>query len=87
LGGELPVVSIGYEVPSSARDSGFTLVFSDARPEGLADVEIAWVCLGCLLWELPAEVGRGLGIVREYGVADLDKRAVVVGDLIRLESD
>ena len=33
--------------------------------------DISIVCLGCLIDDHP-ELGRGLGLAREYGVADLD---------------
>ena len=48
----------------------------DEPPEG-----ITIVCLHCLLDDHP-EIGRGLDIAREYGVADLDERGEwIVGDL------
>jgi hypothetical protein len=76
LGAELPVISIGYEVPESPRDSGFTIIYSDApyRDEvaRLTEDELVFVCLGCLLEELPPDVGRGLEIAREHGAARLD---------------
>ena len=76
LGSELPVISIGYERPSSPRDTGFTLIYSDAPYEDevadLTDEELVFVCLHCLLEELPADVGRGLDIAREHGAARLD---------------
>ncbi len=44
-------------------------------------------CLGCLLDDHP-EVGRGLDIAREYGVADLGEDGEwVVGDVSRLDPD
>ena len=42
--------------------------------------------LGCLLDEHP-ELGRGLDIAREHGVADLENDEWVVGDLSQLERD
>ena len=45
------------------------------------------VCLHCLLDDHP-EIGPGLDIAREYGVADPDEDGEwVVGDLSRLERD
>jgi hypothetical protein len=41
------------------------------------------VCLGCLIDDNP-ELGRGLDLAREYGVADLADGGWVVGDLSRL---
>ena len=54
-------------------DSGLTILFSDApdpdevRPD---DPRITLVHLSCLVDDHP-ELGRGLDIAREYGVADL----------------
>jgi hypothetical protein len=45
------------------------------------------VCLDCLIDDHP-ELGRGLDIAREYGVADLDDSGEwVVGDVSRLDRD
>jgi hypothetical protein len=45
------------------------------------------VCLHCLIDDHP-EIGRGLDIAREYGVADLDENGEWgVGDLSRLDPD
>ena len=53
--------------------------------EGADDPRISLVCLRCLLDDHP-EIGRGLDIARQYGVADLDENDEwVVGDLSRLE--
>jgi len=91
-GSEPPAFSIGYEQPLGPGDSGFTVLFEDAPdPEELSDEEgdelpdgISLVCLDCLLDDHP-EVGRGLDIAHEYGVADLDDDGEwVVGDLSRL---
>ncbi len=86
-----PVFSIGWDRPQWQGDSGFSLLFEDAPDPGdLPDVAgelppgISLVCLGCLLDDHP-EVGRGLDIAREYGVADLgDDGEWMVGDLSRL---
>jgi hypothetical protein len=96
-GSEPPVFSIGYEKPSGANDSGFTVLFDDAPdPEEVDQAQlsegefppgITFVCLHCLINDHP-EIGRGLDIAREYGVADLDENGEwVVGDLGRLNSD
>ena len=88
-GSEPPCFSIGWNTPFGPADSGFTVLFDDApEPEDVEDPTdhpgIALVCLHCLLDDHP-EIGRGLDIAREYGVADLDGRGVwVVGDLSRL---
>lgn len=69
-------------------------MFDDAPdPEDLDSAElpedelppgITLVCLHCLIDDHP-EIGRGLDIAREYGVADLDdNNEWVVGDLSRL---
>ncbi len=43
--------------------------------------------MACLLDDHP-ELGRGLDIAREYGVADLDELGEwIVGDVSRLERD
>jgi hypothetical protein len=100
LGSEPPAFSIGYEKPTSPHDSGFTVLFDDAPdPDDLPVVDpaqvskgelppgITFVCLHCLIDDHP-EIGRGLDIAREYGVADLDENGEwVVGDLSRLSSD
>jgi hypothetical protein len=75
-GSEPPVFSIGYENPLGAGDSGFTVLFDDAPQPDELDTEgqrpaLSIVCLHCLLEDHP-EIGRGLDIAREYGVADLD---------------
>jgi hypothetical protein len=57
-------------------------VGDDATHPGLS----VW-CLHCVIDSHP-ELGRGLDIAREYGVADLDESGEwVVGDLSRLEHD
>ena len=71
-------------------DSGFTVLYADAPdPDELDEQgrhpDVTIVCLGCLVDDHP-EIGRGLDLAREYGVADLDKNgAWVVGDVSRLE--
>jgi hypothetical protein len=65
------------------------VLFDDAPDpdelEGPEDPRISLVCLNCLLDDHP-ELGRGLDLAREYGVADLDDNdESVVGDLSRLE--
>lgn len=86
-GGKPPAFSIGYENPMGPSDSGFTVLFDDAPdPDdvGVRHPAISWVCVDCLLQDHP-EIGRGLDIAREYGVADLDESGEwVVGDLSRL---
>ena len=86
-GSEPPAFSIGYEKPLGAGGSGFSVLFNDAPdPEDVPDEDkppegISLVCLNCLLDEHP-ELGRGLDLAREYGVADLgDDGEWVVGEL------
>ena len=67
------------------------MLFDDAPdPDDVAGPEhpgITLVRLSCLLDDHP-EIGRGLDIAREYGVADLDENGEwVVGDLSRLERE
>ena len=88
-GSQPPAFSIGHEKPMWPGDSGFTVLFDDApdpdEVQGPDDPRISLVHLDCLLDEHP-EIGRGLDIAREYGVADLDDDDEwVVGDLSRLE--
>ena len=89
-GSEPPVFSIGYEEEKlGPGDSGFTVLFDDAPDpedvEGPDHPAISLVCLHCLIEDHP-EIGRGLDIAREYGVADLDDNGKwVVGDLSRLD--
>jgi hypothetical protein len=90
-GSEPPAFSIGYEREKAwPGDSGFTVLFDDAPdPEDAYPDHpgITIVCLDCLLAEHP-EIGRGLDIAFEYGVADLDENGEwVVGDLSRLSGD
>jgi hypothetical protein len=97
-GSEPPAFSIGYGEPLGPQDSGFTVLFDDAPdPEDVDEVPpdrdaleragITFVCLHCLLNDNP-EIGRGLDIAREHGVADLDEDDEwVVGDLSRLDRD
>lgn len=90
-----PAFSIGFEEEKiGPGDSGFTVLFDDAPdPEDLPDFTdelpdgVTLVCLHCLIQDHP-EIGRGLDIAREYGVADLDDDGEwVVGDLSRLERE
>jgi hypothetical protein len=90
-GAEPPAFSIGYEREKLGPwDSGFTVIFDDAPdPVEVGDQAdhpgVSLVCLDCLVDDHP-EIGRGLDIAREYGVADLDESGEwVVGDLSRLE--
>jgi hypothetical protein len=96
-GSEPPAFSIGYEKPLGPADSGFSVLFDDAPdpedvdsaelPEGEMPPGITLVCLHCLIDDHP-EIGRGLDIAREHGLADLDEKGEwVVGDLSRLSSD
>jgi hypothetical protein len=75
-GSEPPAFSIGHDEPMGAADSGFSVLFDDApdpdEVEGPHDPRISIVCLHCLIDDHP-ELGRGLDIAREYGVADLDE--------------
>jgi hypothetical protein len=91
LGRGPPAFSIGYEREKlNATDSGFTVLFSDAPDPDELDEDsrhpaVGIVCLHCLIEDDP-ELGRGLDIAREYGVADLDESGEwIVGDLSRLE--
>ena len=89
-GSEPPALSIGFEKPMGPGDSGFSVLFDDAPdPDDLPEngnelpEGITVVCLSCLIEDHP-EIGRGLDIAREYGVADLDENGEwVVGDLSR----
>jgi hypothetical protein len=92
-GSEPPAHSIGYEKPLGPTDSGFSVLFADAPdPEELDEAPddelppgLTLVCLQCLVDDHP-EIGRGLDIAREHGVADLDESGVwIVGNLNRLE--
>jgi len=69
-------------------DSGLTILFDDAPdPHDVEpdDPRITLVHLSCLIDDHP-ELGRGLDIAREYGVADRgDDGERVVGDLSRLD--
>jgi hypothetical protein len=91
-GSEVPAYSIGYDEPMGPRDSGFSVIFSDAPdPEDLPETPplpegVTLFCLSCLLDDYP-EIGRGLDIAREYGVADLEDGEWVAGDVNRLEDD
>ena len=93
-GSEPPAHCIGYCEPMWPGDSGFSILFADAPdPDDLEDDEpgslpegITIGHLGCLLDEHP-ELGRGLDIAREHGVADLENDEWVVGDLSQLERD
>ena len=93
-GSEPAAFSIGYEKKKiGPTDSGFSVLFQDAPdPEDLPEAEagelpagITIVCLHCLIDDHP-EIGRGLDIAREYGVAAPDENGEwVVGDLSRLD--
>jgi hypothetical protein len=79
---------IGYDPPSSPRDSGFTILFDDApNPDDVTDDDdrIQWICVHCLIEDHP-EIGRGLNIARQHLVADLDDAGEwTIGDVSRLE--
>lgn len=89
-GSERPAFSIGYEKPMWPGDSGFTVLFDDGPdPDELDErgehPDVTIVHLACLLDDDP-ELGRGLDIAHEYGVADLDESGEwVVADLSRLD--
>jgi hypothetical protein len=88
---EPPAFSIGYVEPMWPGDSGYTVIFDDAPDQEKVDrpeqPETSLVCLHCLIEDHP-EIGSGLDIAREYGVADLnDDGEWVVGDLSRLSGD
>jgi hypothetical protein len=83
-GSRPPAFSIGWCKPMWRGDSGFTVLFDDAPdPDDVAgpgDHRISLVHLSCLLDDHP-ELGGGLDIAREYGVADLDDGGEwIVGD-------
>jgi hypothetical protein len=86
-----PAFSVGYTSEKlGPGDSGYTVLYDDApAPEELDEQgqhpDVSIVCLCCLIDDDP-DLGRGLDIAREYGVADLDDGGEwVVGDLSRLE--
>ena len=83
--GEVPPAhSVGHCSPMWANDSGITVLMSDSDDVRPGDPRITLQHLGCLLDDHP-ELGLGLAIAREYGVADLDDDSEwVVGDLGRL---
>jgi hypothetical protein len=90
-GSEPPASSIGHDEPMGPGDSGFTVHFSDApdpdEVDGPDDPRIALVCISCLVNDRP-ELGRGLDLAREHGVADLDENGEwVAGDLRRFNHD
>jgi hypothetical protein len=70
-----PAYSVGHAAPMGAWDSGFTVLFDDAPDPDEVEgphARISIVCLHCLIDDHP-ELGRGLDIARDYGVADLDE--------------
>lgn len=86
-GSEPPVVTVAYEEPLGNWDSGFSVLFADAptedeleedigadehSPMGLPHPSMSLACLHCVLDDHP-EIGRGLDVAREYGVAELDE--------------
>jgi hypothetical protein len=86
-----PAFSIGFASEKlGPADSGYTVLYDDApAPEELDEQgqhpDVSVVCLGCLIDDDP-DLGRGLDIAREYGLADLDDGGEwIVGDLSRLE--
>lgn len=91
-GREPPAFSIGWDPPLGGWDSGFTVLFDDAPdPDEVGEYEnpaehpgIFTIHLACLIERYP-ELGPGLDIALEHGLADLDERGDwVVGDLSRL---
>jgi hypothetical protein len=80
-------VELGSPCPSGISDSGLTILLDDAPDPSEVepgDPGVGLVHLSCLIDDHP-ELGRGLDIAREYGVADLDDDGEwVVGDLSRL---
>lgn len=90
LGETRPVVSVGYDKPTSRNDSGFTVLFVDAPdlnevPKGSDSPVGTWWCLHCLLDEYPA-VGRGLDVARRWGAADLGESGEWVGRHVEPEA-
>ena len=73
-----PVFSIGWCEPMWPGDSGFSLFADAPDPEEMEDVPgslpegVSVAHLGCLLDDHP-EIGRGLDLAREHGVANLDE--------------
>ena len=87
-GSEPPAFSIGYVQPLGRATGIHRALRRRTRPGGRRrpdDPRISIVCMHCLLDDHP-EIGRGLDLAREYGVADLDEPASgSVGDVSRLE--
>ncbi len=79
-GSRAPAISVGYGEPMWPGDSGFSVIGRRSRfgplPEGVSVAH-----LGCLLDDHP-ELGRGLDLAREHGVASLDENGEwVAGEL------
>ena len=75
MGLEPPVISIGYvgaNASPATRDSACSSPSADPDDVKAGDSGISLVCLHCLVDDHP-EIGRGLDIAREHGVADLDE--------------
>ncbi len=88
-GAEPPAHSIAYCEPMWSGDSGFSVLFDDAPDpadvDGPEDPRLTLVCLDCLVDDHP-ELGRGLDLAREHGLAELDDDDEwVVGDVSWLE--
>ena len=69
--GEEAFVAVSYLEPEPTWESGFA-VFS-VPAEEVEDHDSELVCLHCLLDDHP-ELGRGLDVAREHGVAGLDEQ-------------
>lgn len=61
--------------PETEGDSGFTILFSDAPAHASElledDPREGAACLGCLIDAFP-EIGKGLDLAREHGIAERD---------------
>ena len=80
-GSEPPAHTVAYEEPLGPGDSGFSVLFEDAPdPDDLPPIGeppaglppgLSLVCLACLIEDEP-DIGRGMDIAREHGLAELD---------------
>jgi hypothetical protein len=75
VGEQPPALSIAWQRPTSAVDSGFSVIFSDYDPDEESDEGVEAVCLHCLVQGGDEQVGRGLDLARQHGQVDWDPDA------------
>jgi hypothetical protein len=76
VGEKPPAMSVSWEPPRSAIDSGFVVIFSELDPDNENDdTPSGVVCMHCLVEDGDEQLGRGLDLARLHGQVDWDVEA------------